>query len=74
MEGPPDPQSPQPSPDLGTPQRSQRFQVGDRVQIFQGTGPGVPGKKTIQFIGTKTRQKALMHNLVVVHYTLCTVL
>ena len=52
MEGTPIPQTPQPSPALGTPPSSQRFQVGDTVQIFQGTGPGVPGKKTIQFIGT----------------------
>ena len=52
MEGTPIPQTPQPSPALGTPPPSQRFQVGDTVQIFQGTGPGVPGKKTIQFIGT----------------------
>ncbi len=52
MEGTPDPQTPEPAPALGTPQRSERFQVGDTVQIFQGTGPGVPGKKTLQFIGT----------------------
>jgi hypothetical protein len=51
MEGTPEPQTNQLSEDLVTPQPSKRFQVGDRVQVFQGTGPGVPGKKTIQFIG-----------------------
>ena len=51
MEGTPEPQTHQPSQDQGAPQPSNRFQVGDRVQVFQGTGPGVPGKKTIQFIG-----------------------
>jgi hypothetical protein len=51
MEGTPEPQTLQPSQDLGTPQPSKRFQVGDRVQVFQGTGPGVPVKRTMQFIG-----------------------
>ena len=42
MEGTPEPQNSSAVP---------RYQVGDRVHVFQGTGPGVPGKKTIQFIG-----------------------
>jgi hypothetical protein len=54
MDGHPDPQTPEPSNDVQAPRPSRRFEVGDTVHVFQGTGAYsyVRRPNTIAFIGT----------------------
>jgi hypothetical protein len=52
MDGHSDPQTPEPSNDVQAPRPSHRFEVGDTVHVFQGTGAYVRGPNTIAFIGT----------------------